>query len=516
MHRTLKISQELSYPLFDIAATRQIEAQAQADLLGHSLMQRAGLATARLALALAPHAQHVWVACGPGNNGGDGFETALQLRRLGKNVSLTWTELGKATDGSPHQQPSDARASRLRALAAGLMISPEPPATFDFAIDALLGIGGTLSADRPGTLLMTQWLNHMHGSGAPVLCIDLPTGLNADTGASLFKTSRLGARHTLSLLTLKPGLFTADGRDAAGQVWLDDLSVDPPSDIKPCAMLQGVNSEMNLTQQQRAHASHKGSFGDVAVLGGAHGMVGAALLAARAALHAGAGRVFVALLTEAADSVLWVDTSQPELMFRNPSALDLKQQVLVCGCGGGQAMQAHLPALLADATRAVLDADALNAIAADTTLQALLTTRQSHGYATVLTPHPLEAARLLQSSTHDVQSDRRRAAQQLADRFDCVVVLKGSGSVIATPGRIALINHSGNALLASPGTGDVLAGMIGAMLAAGLPARTAAARAVFIHGQLADRWADPCAKTSATSGTPEALTASALARCASA
>jgi hydroxyethylthiazole kinase-like uncharacterized protein yjeF len=511
MHRTLKISQELSYPLFNIAATRQIETWAQADLPEHSLVQRAGLATARLALALAPHAQHVWVACGPGNNGGDGFEAALQLHRLGKTVSLTWTEQGQNTDGSPHQQPSDARASRLRALAAGLMICTEPPATFDFAIDALLGIGGTLSADRPGTLLMTQWLNHMHGSGAPVLCIDLPTGLNADTGASLFKTPRLGARHTLSLLTLKPGLFTADGRDAAGQVWLDDLSVAVPADVQPCALLQGVDTAMDL-QQQRAHASHKGSFGDVAVLGGALGMTGAALLAARAALHAGAGRVFVALLEGAADSVLSVDTSQPELMFRDPAALDVTQQVLVCGCGGGHAVQAHLPALLADAARAVFDADALNGIAADTSLQALLAARQTSGHATVLTPHPLEAARLLQCSTHDVQSNRLRAAQQLADRFGCVVVLKGSGSVIAAPGQLALINHSGNALLASPGTGDVLAGMIGAMLAAGLPACTAAARAVFMHGHLADQWADRCA----ANGTPEALTASALARSASA
>ena len=511
MHRTLKISHELSYPLFDIAATRQIEARAQADLPEHSLMQRAGLATARLTMALAPHAQHIWIACGPGNNGGDGFEAALQLRRLGKTVSLTWTELDK--DNSAAQQPSDARASRVRALSAGLLISAEPPAAFDFAIDALLGIGGTLSADRSGTPLMTQWLNCMHNSGAPVLCIDLPTGLNADTGASSYQAapsldaSRPGVRHTLSLLTLKPGLFTANGRDAAGQVWLDDLSVDPPLDIRPCAMLQGADSAMNLTRQHRAHASHKGSFGDVAVLGGAPGMDGAALLAARAALHAGAGRVFIALLDDAADSVLSVDTAQPELMFRRPAALDVKQQVLVCGCGGGQSVQAHLPALLADATRAVFDADALNAIAADPDLQALLAARRAHSDATILTPHPLEAARLLQCSTQEVQSDRCRAAQQLADRFGCVVVLNGSGSVIAAPGQTALINPSGNALLATPGTGDVLAGMIGALLAAGLPARTAAARAVFMHGRLADCWA--------TSRKHEALTASGLARFAS-
>jgi hydroxyethylthiazole kinase-like uncharacterized protein yjeF len=194
-------------------------------------------------------------------------------------------------------------------------------------------------------------------------------------------------------------------------------------------------------------------------------------------------------------------------MFRRPAALDVKQQVLVCGCGGGQSVQAHLPALLADATRAVFDADALNAIAADPDLQALLAARRAHSDATILTPHPLEAARLLQCSTQEVQSDRCRAAQQLADRFGCVVVLKGSGSVIAAPGQTALINPSGNALLATPGTGDVLAGMIGALLAAGLPARTAAARAVFMHGRLADCWA--------TSRKNEALTASGLARFAS-
>ena len=518
MARTLKISHERSYPLFDIAATRQIEARAKADWPELSLMQRAGLATARLALALAPHAQHIWIACGPGNNGGDGFEAALQLHRLGKTVSLTWTELGQGTDDSTRQQPPDARASRLRALAAGLMISPEPPAIFDFAIDALLGIGGKLSADRPGTLLMTQWLNEMHCSGTPVLCIDLPTGLNADTGKSSYQaptvldSPRPGRRHTLSLLTLKPGLFTADGRDAAGQVWLDDLSVTTPADEQPCALLQGADSALCLARQHQAHASHKGSFGDVAVLGGAPGMTGAALLAARAALHAGAGRVFIALLEGAGDSVLSVDTTQPEMMFRRPETLDVTHQVLVCGCGGGQAVPAHLPTLLTDATRAVFDAEALNAMASDPSLQALLMARQSQGHATVLTPHPLEAARLLQCRTQDVQSDRRRAAQQLADRFGCVVVLKGSGSVIAAPGQTALINHSGNALLASPGTGDVLAGMIGAMLAAGLSARTAAAQAVFMHGQLADRWADMCA----ANGTTEALTASALARCASA
>ena len=217
-------------------------------------------------------------------------------------------------------------------------------------------------------------------------------------------------------------------------------------------------------------------------------MAGAALLAASAALHAGAGRVFVALLGSGAPSRLTVDTHQPELMFRSFDALDLGRQVVVCGCGGGEAVKAVLPEVLSTATRLVLDADALNAIANDTQLQTLLKARAARGDETVLTPHPLEAARLLQTSTSDIQSDRLKAAAQLAGLCQAVVVLKGSGSVIAAPDQISRINASGNALLATAGTGDVLAGMVGANLAKGLQAFDAACSAVFRHGRAADDW----------------------------
>jgi hydroxyethylthiazole kinase-like uncharacterized protein yjeF len=199
-----------------------------------------------------------------------------------------------------------------------------------------------------------------------------------------------------------------------------------------------------------------------------------------------------------------MDMGQPELMFRAPAALDLRQQVLVCGCGGGQAVRAHLSAVLSVATRVVLDADALNAIALDTQLQTQLKARHGRGHGTVLTPHPLEAARLLQCSAQAVQANRLSAAQTLADSFACVVVLKGSGSVIAAPGKTPRINHSGNALLATAGTGDVLAGMVGAALALGDTAWEAASRAVFRHGAVADAWAGQ--------HPGRTLTASALAR----
>jgi hydroxyethylthiazole kinase-like uncharacterized protein yjeF len=341
-----------------------------------------------------------------------------------------------------------------------------------------------------------------------VLALDIPSELDADTGALIApesiarspRNTRASARFTLSFLTLKPGLFTASGRDLAGQIWWDDLGVAAPAGTLPDAWLLGQDRAGRRNRSQAAHASHKGSFGDVAILGGeswtdpdahtATHMAGAALLAGRAALHAGAGRVFVALLDNGTSGIS-VDPQQPELMFRSPGALDLSTQVLVCGCGGGQAVAGVLPRVLSSAKAAVLDADALNAIAADTQLQTLLRARRGRGYRTVLTPHPLEAARLLGSSTASVQVDRLTAARQLAEKWGCVVVLKGSGTVIAAPNEVTVINPTGNARLATAGTGDVLAGMLGAGLAGGASAFDAACGAVFRHGQGADDWRGP-------------------------
>jgi hydroxyethylthiazole kinase-like uncharacterized protein yjeF len=196
-----------------------------------------------------------------------------------------------------------------------------------------------------------------------------------------------------------------------------------------------------------------------------------------------------------------VDPIQPELMFRHLEALPLREQTVVCGCGGGDAVRHVLPQVLSQAPRLVLDADALNAIAVDSSLQILLIARSKRGLSTVLTPHPLEAARLSGISTAQVQADRLAAVQMLADRFGCVVILKGAGSVIAAPGVIPRINASGNAKLATAGTGDVLAGMVGAMLATGDNAFSAACIATYRHGQAADVW--PADQT---------LTASALAQ----
>ncbi|MDP1966032.1 MAG: NAD(P)H-hydrate dehydratase, partial [Reyranella sp.] len=226
-------------------------------------------------------------------------------------------------------------------------------------------------------------------------------------------------------------------------------------------------------------------YGDVAVIGGAAGMTGAALLAATSALYGGAGRVLVALLDGAS---MMVDTAQPELMFRGIDDLDLAHTTVVCGCGGGDAIRSHLSKIMSVAPRVVIDADAINAIAIEAQLQHLLKARHARRRATVLTPHPLEAARLLGVSTADVQADRIGAARQLCERFACTVVLKGSGTVIAAPGEVPAINATGNARLATAGTGDVLAGMIAAELARGADAFSAACGAVYRHGASADHW----------------------------
>jgi hydroxyethylthiazole kinase-like uncharacterized protein yjeF len=474
MHR---ITPDGRWPLFDTAATRRIEHALALALPPHTLMARAGLAVARLALALAPHAKTIWVACGPGNNGGDGLEAALNLRRLGKSVCVSWL-------GRPDSVPADARTALDRLAQAGIALADQPPAGWDLAIDALLGIG----VARAPQGAMADWIAHMNSQPCPILSVDLPSGLDADRGTGI----AVRASVTLSLLTLKPGLFTAQGRDAAGSVWLDDLGAD----IGPAGASAWLGVAPHVAA--RPHASHKGSFGDVAVIGGAPGMAGAALLAACAALHGGAGRVLIGLLDAGA---MAVDPAQPELMLRPWDSLDLAAMSVACGCGGGQAVRAVLPQVLATSHALVLDADGLNAVAADSQLQAQLRTRAARDRATVLTPHPLEAARLLDCSVAQVQADRLAAAQQLAERFDCVAVLKGSGTVTAAPGELPVVNPTGNAKLATAGTGDVLAGMVAARLAQGMTAFDAAAQAVQAHGACADHWPP---------GQP--LTASALAR----
>lgn len=482
-------------PLHSVDGTRAIERALASTLPSFELMARAGLAVAQLALAVAPHSRCTWVACGPGNNGGDGLVAAKHLlhhfKQIGSDLQVVVTLCG-----DPTLLPPDAARALSQALEAGLVIAPHPPQMFDCAIDALLGLG----AKSPPEGKLAEHLLSMHSSSATVLSIDLPSGLLADTGVYLGPAPKVGPgpRHTLSLLTLKPGLFTAEGRDLSGTVWFDDLGADSQDLVVPVALLHGTRD----TPPQRAQAAHKGSQGDVVVVGGQGlaingvGMTGAAILAARAALYAGSGRVYVGLLDGSEPSALW-DPQCPELMFRLVDTLLKDDRLLqgasvVCGCGGGSAVAAWLPRLLSTCPTLVLDADALNAISRDVVLRSLTRQRVQRGWVTVLTPHPLEAARLLGRDTPTVMSDRLAAARGLTEHLGTICVLKGSGSVITAPGQTPVINFSGNPLLATAGTGDVLAGMLGAALAmpgmAPGSAFQSVAAAVAQHGRLADDW----------------------------
>jgi hydroxyethylthiazole kinase-like uncharacterized protein yjeF len=465
----------ISRPLYGVANSRAIETAALAAHPGQQLMERAGLAVAKLALALLPSGPTgtVWIVCGPGNNGGDGLVAARLLRAAGLRVRVSLIDADRPA-------PADAAAALRAALDAGVDIARDaaPPDDVALLIDALLGLG----LSRPPGATMAAAIEALNALAAPVLAVDLPSGLLADTGRPAGPVA-VRADHTLSLLTLKPGLFTADGRAHAGELWFDALGTQ--ASLPADALLLGHDCMAGWHGRHRAasHSSHKGSQGDVLVLGGAAGMRGAALLAARAALAAGAGRVYGCLL---ADQGVGLDPQRPELMhwprawMAQESAL-WRDKTVVAGCGGGKEIAAELPPLLREAQRLVLDADALNALAADAALGRLLDAR---GLPTLLTPHPLEASRLLGSSAADVQADRLAAAQQLAERHRCTVILKGSGSIIATAGQRPAINSSGSAALATAGSGDVLAGWIAGLWARWPTAEphALACAAVYWHG----------------------------------
>ena len=489
------IQDSKSYPLLPSASKRAMEQSYQARLPEHFLMQTAGLRVAQLAQALQAHAQIFWLVCGPGNNGGDGLIAACCLHQKGKKVRLTYC-------GDSSKAPIDAAWALAKAQSLGIHIETQiPEASFldsvDCVIDAMLGIGAT----RPLQGLMAECAAQINQLNAFVLAVDIPSGLVADTGAVLTSEATLTEKNssddkrviadaTLALIALSAGLFTASGKDVAGDVWLDELVEEKKGqlngfDFSPIAFLAAAPQTM-----ARPNSSHKGSFGAVAVIAGAEGMQGAAILAATAALKAGAGKVYLSLLSPTPCS----HPIRADLMQRTVSELaltdskNLKDLTVVAGCGGGHQVAEVLPLLLANAERLVLDADALNRLAERDDLQEMLKMRAGLGLVTVLTPHPKEAALLLKNTTEWVQNNRIQAVQQIANRFHVVVVLKGSGSLIAAPFVAPTINTSGNAKLATAGTGDVLAGMVGAAMAQGLSAFEAARVAVYWHGKIADIW----------------------------
>jgi hydroxyethylthiazole kinase-like uncharacterized protein yjeF len=442
---------------------RAIEARHAAD--HPPLMERAGNAAAEVARAmLAGVAAPPLIVCGPGNNGGDGFVVARLLKAQGLAPLLVFA-------GDAARLPTDARAAHAAWIAAGGACHDDiPDGSFGLAIDALFGSG----LARPIEGRHADLVARLNALPCPLLALDIPSGLDSETGRIHGVAVR--ATHTATFIALKPGLLTVDGPDCCGEISVHglDLTLDaaPGKTIAPALFAAGL--------RPRPHNCHKGDFGSVAVIGGAAGMAGAALLAGRAALRLGAGRVYVGMLDRLA-----VDPVQPELMLRDADAALALATAIAVGPGLGQSPQAlDIVRRVAGADfPLVVDADALNLVAAHPVLQTTLTRRTA---ATILTPHPAEAARLLATTTQAVQDDRIAAAIELARRCNAFVALKGCGTIVAAPDGRWWINTTGNAGLASAGSGDVLTGFIVALLAQGWPAAEALLAAVHLHGAAAD------------------------------
>jgi hydroxyethylthiazole kinase-like uncharacterized protein yjeF len=437
------------------------------------LMERAGLATAELARELlGSQGSAVLLFAGPGNNGGDAFVAARHLKQW-------WYRVAVVFHGDPFKLSGDATRALQAWRDCGGDVHDLVPSgrDWDLVIDGLFGIGLTRElTDKPAELV--SYINEL---GVPVLAIDIPSGLDADTGRIRGRAVR--ATDTVTFIGLKPGLFTLDGVDHCGHVHLRSLGVDANAVVVPRAELLDAAALAAVAVPRKAN-THKGTFGSLGIIGGAAGMVGAAWLAGRSALHMGTGRVYVGTIDSAAPSL---DPLQPELMLRHADAVLKLEHLSALAVGPGMGQSAAAKGLLKNAIRAdlpaVFDADALNLLAQEAIMRRALIRRNA---PTVITPHPVEAARLLGRAASHVQMNRIDAARELAARLSCEVVLKGAGSVCASPDGSYRINTSGNPGLASAGQGDVLTGMVGALLAQGHGAARALHAAVYLHGAAAD------------------------------
>ncbi|MCQ8896203.1 NAD(P)H-hydrate dehydratase [Limnobacter humi] len=504
--------------VLSVEQVRQVEHAAFREVASYILMQAAGQRSAQKIMDLVQHLDHrcpqVVVLAGPGNNGGDACVVANALAEQGLPVELWQFKGGR--EGSADRQKAEAgcKHPNLRHSQWGKTTLQLKPGAL--VVDGLLGIAGRDRPKGPIAEVIAAINAQREGLGRTghvhVVALDCPSGLDCDTG--LAPGEVLAADLTLTYIAAKTGLFMSDGKDVCGEIWLDTLHCDALIHQRIAQGTLGavVRVRGRLSQMQRLprrqHAQHKGSFGSVAVLGGQHGMVGAAVLTARSALLMGAGRVALSLLAEHGHSspdVQWpgtrpfLDLNFPEIMNKPLQDNCNFAEILAVGPGLGTSPEAQdwLDALFDEALEHgplgvkkhhwVLDADALNLLAEHNRLKTkwLKLRKQSPECHAVITPHPLEAARLLNSTVDAIQRNRPDAARELARQFDCVAVLKGAGTVIAanhSPATRIEINGTGGPALGTAGSGDVLTGAVAALLGQGLTSFDAAACAVWLHG----------------------------------
>lgn len=465
--------------LFRVADLRALETRYAATLPPHTLMAHAGAVAAdwlyaQLSTPAKTGRRPILFLAGPGNNGGDAYVAARKLSARGVSVRI-WQIAPPSTD--------DARWAHTQALTAGIPIDP-PPETwpeslkFDWVVDGMFGIGLSRPLEGAAAALAMQ----LNTRRAKVLALDIPSGLPADTGQPTGIVLRATA--TLAFLGATPGLLTGLGRNLTGVVRVASLGLThPQAQCTPAAAV--VSPHLFAAHLPYRHpASHKGTHGSLAIVGGHDGMVGAPLLSARAGLYGGAGRVYVGFVASGHPAY---DPVQPELMLRHAENITpgaMQAIAIGPGLGTDAASSACLTRMILHTdTPLVLDADALNLLASEPANAKYVRARKG---PTVLTPHPLEAARLAGCHVTHVQANRLDIARTLAKQFNAVVVLKGAGSVI-DDGQQTWINPTGNAALATAGTGDVLTGLIGALLAQGMPTSAAVLAAVWLHGYAADR-----------------------------
>lgn len=459
--------------LFDTAAARRIEGRA-AQLStdgGEALMQRAGQAAWQCVLQRWPQARRIVVLCGPGNNGGDGYVLALLARQSGRQVSVL-----HLPGTAPRTALAQRACTRYLAMGGHVEVTADCLRQADLVVDALYGIGLARAPGREDAALMAA----VNGVSAPVLALDVPSGVEADTGN--VPGAAIRADCVLQFIVPHRGLYTGAALDYAGERLLENLEV-PPAAFEGAAPAAWQWDIGRLAAQlpRRRPDTHKGRYGHVLCIGGDHGSGGAVMLAAEAALRSGAGLASVATrAAHVAPLLARCPEAMPHVIDEVQGVLPLlaRADVVALGPGLGQTewASALYAAALASGKPLVLDADALNLLAASP---------QPVPQA-VLTPHPGEAARLLATATASVQRDRFAAAQALARRYSAVVVLKGAGTLVAAPESLPRLVAAGNPGMAVGGMGDLLTGVIAALRAQGLAAFDAASGGALLHALAGD------------------------------
>jgi hydroxyethylthiazole kinase-like uncharacterized protein yjeF len=460
--------------LYRVAAIREFEQKAvQTHAVSEmQMMQSAGQATFHLLEQQFPQMKTLTVVCGSGNNGGDGYVVAQLAHQQGYKVKVFYLTAPDKLSGVAHTAALVCQQAGVSLQAFNL----QSDLSADVVVDSILGIG--ISGEVRGLAKQAiQALNQLH---APIVAVDIPSGLAADTGAIL--GDAVHAQFTMTFIGIKQGMLTAQAPRVCGKIFCDDLHLPKAlfAQISPSAQVIEYQHLKHLLAP-RSRDAHKGCYGHVLVVGGDHGMPGAVRMAGEAALRCGAGLVSVATRAEHLGAI---SSARPELMSHPIQAAEQltplieRASVVVLGPGLGQSawseavfsqvMQTQLPL--------IVDADGLRC----------LSKKPTHREHWVLTPHPGEAALLLETDTASIQADRFAAAQRIQQRYGGICILKGAGTLVQAAKETPSLCSAGNPGMASAGMGDVLSGVLGSLVAQQIPQLEAAKLGVRLHAEAAD------------------------------